>query len=190
MKYPKFITMIPRYFTTDYYYLCSWVMVTVFVQLKYSTAWATVLSFPKLFSDVTLIAWKWSPQKYFPWTVACQTPPVRGILQARMLEWVTIPFSSRSSQPRDWTQVSCIAGRFFALWATGEAHGSIYTLEIAKCYRIGLGLSQEPVVEDLPVTTGHPQVQEQLTEWGENGFKSMVPLVSWHLGILWVVPLG
>ena len=83
----------------------------------------------------------------------CSLPDssVHGILQARMLEWVTIPFSSRSSQPRDWTQVSCIAGRFFALWATGEAHGSIYTLEIAKCYRIGLGLSEEPVVEDLPV---------------------------------------
>ena len=35
---------------------------------------------------------------------------VHGILQARILEWVAIPFSRRSSQPRDWTQVSCIAG--------------------------------------------------------------------------------
>ena len=32
-----------------------------------------------------------------------------GILQARVLEWVAIPFSRGSSQPRDWTQVSCIA---------------------------------------------------------------------------------
>ena len=39
---------------------------------------------------------------------------VQGILQA-IEEWVAIPFSRGSSQPRDWTQVSCIAGRFFYL---------------------------------------------------------------------------
>ena len=39
----------------------------------------------------------------------------------RMLEWVTFPFSRGSSQPRDQTQVSCIAGRFFTTWATREA---------------------------------------------------------------------
>ena len=38
---------------------------------------------------------------------------VHGILQARMLEWVAIPFSRESSQPRDRTQVSRIAGGFF-----------------------------------------------------------------------------
>ena len=46
---------------------------------------------------------------------------VHGILQARILEWIAFPFSSGSSQPRDWTQVSCIAGRFFTSWATREA---------------------------------------------------------------------
>ena len=44
-----------------------------------------------------------------------------GILQARTLEWVAIPFSRGSSQPRDGTQVSCIAGGFFTSWATREA---------------------------------------------------------------------
>ena len=38
---------------------------------------------------------------------------VHGTLQARILEWVAFPFSRGSSQPRDQTQVSCIAGRFF-----------------------------------------------------------------------------
>ena len=38
---------------------------------------------------------------------------VHGILQARILEWVAIPFSRGSSQPRNQTQVSCIAGGFF-----------------------------------------------------------------------------
>ena len=37
---------------------------------------------------------------------------VYGILQARILEWVAFPFSKGSSQPRDRTQVSCMAGRF------------------------------------------------------------------------------
>jgi len=38
---------------------------------------------------------------------------VHGILQARILEWVAIPFFRGSSQPRDQTQVSSIAGGFF-----------------------------------------------------------------------------
>ena len=46
---------------------------------------------------------------------------VHGILQARILEWVAFPFSRGSSQPRDRTQVSHIAGRFFTSWATKEA---------------------------------------------------------------------
>ena len=44
-----------------------------------------------------------------------------GILQARILEWVAIPSSIGSSQPRDWTQVSHITGRFFTSWAIREA---------------------------------------------------------------------
>ena len=47
---------------------------------------------------------------------------VHGIPQARILQWVAIPFSRGSSQPRDQTQVSRIAGRFFTVWATREAH--------------------------------------------------------------------
>ena len=55
--------------------------------------------------------------------VDCSPPgsSVHGILQARILEWVAISFSRGSSQPRDWTQVSCIAGRRFNLWTTREA---------------------------------------------------------------------
>ena len=46
---------------------------------------------------------------------------VLGILQARILEWVAIPFAKGSSQPRYWTKVSCIAGGFFINWAIREA---------------------------------------------------------------------
>ena len=42
------------------------------------------------------------------------------VLQARILEWVAMPFSRGSSQPRDRAQVSCIAGRFFTVGARRE----------------------------------------------------------------------
>ena len=50
------------------------------------------------------------------------SPPgssVHGILQTRILEWVSVPFS------RDQTQVSCTAGGFFTIWATKEAHDAL-----------------------------------------------------------------
>ena len=46
---------------------------------------------------------------------------VHGILRTRILKWVAFPFSRGSSQPRDLTQVSHIAGGFFSSWATREA---------------------------------------------------------------------
>ena len=46
---------------------------------------------------------------------------VHVILQARILEWVAFPFSRGSSQSRNQTQVSHIAGEFFTSWATGQA---------------------------------------------------------------------
>ena len=56
--------------------------------------------------------------------MACSLPDssVRGILQARVLEGAAISFSMGSSQPRNWTWVSWIAGRFFTIWATREAY--------------------------------------------------------------------
>ena len=53
----------------------------------------------------------------------CSSPAssVHEILQARILEWVAIPFSKGSFWPRDWTWVSCIAIRFFAVSASREA---------------------------------------------------------------------
>ena len=49
---------------------------------------------------------------------------IHGILQARILEWVALPFSRVSSQSRERTQVSHIAGRFFANWAIREAQAT------------------------------------------------------------------
>ena len=43
------------------------------------------------------------------------------MLQLRILEWVAMSFSGGSSQPRNWTLISRIAGRFFTVWATKKA---------------------------------------------------------------------
>ena len=58
---------------------------------------------------------------------------VQGILQARILEWVAFPFYRGSSQPRNWTEVSCLAGRFFINWAMSHL--------ILFCYCLFLLLS-------------------------------------------------
>ena len=63
----------------------------------------------------------WIPIHYL--SMDCSPPGSlsMGIFQARILEWVAMPSSRGSSQPRDWTLVSCIAGGFFTIWATRKA---------------------------------------------------------------------
>ena len=61
------------------------------------------------------------------------SPPgssVYEILQAIILEWVAMPFTRGSSQPRDWTWVSHIAGRFFTIWANMKDNANIRFMEI------------------------------------------------------------
>ena len=78
-----------------------------------------------------------------------------GILQDRILEWVAFPFSRRSSQPRDRTQVSYTAGRFFTSWATrkwSEVAQSCPTL----C---------DPMDCSLPGSSIHGILQARVLEW-------------------------
>ena len=53
---------------------------------------------------------------------------VRGILEARILEWVAFTFSRGFSQPRDQNQVSHIADRLSTSWATREAHNKLVNI--------------------------------------------------------------
>ena len=66
--------------------------------------------------------WKWKSLRLSPVRLCnCMEYTVHGILRARIPKWVAFPFSRGSSQPRDQTQVSRIAGRFFTSWATRKA---------------------------------------------------------------------
>ena len=55
-----------------------------------------------------------------PWTVALQSPSIRVIFQARILEWIAISYSRRSSPPRDRTHIFYIGKQIVYHWATWE----------------------------------------------------------------------
>ena len=79
---------------------------------------------------------------------------VRGILQAKILEWVAFPFSRGSPQPRDQTEVSCIAGGFFTSWTTREALiglvSSVSQLCLTLCDPVDCSTPALPVHHHLP----------------------------------------
>ena len=79
-------------------------------------------------------------------TMDCSPPCslVHGISQARILEWVAIPFSKGSSQPRDQTQVSCTADGFLTTEAPGKPRNhqelnQTVGVEKSSCPTLGLG---------------------------------------------------
>ena len=79
---------------------------------------------------------------------------VHGILQVRILEWVAFPFSRGSSQPRDQTQVSHIAGRFFISWATREAQAVFGIWQLYQ--EMGVGPTWENNGHFHPGAQTHP----------------------------------
>ena len=73
-------------------------------------------------SEVTQLC----PTLWDPMDCSLPGSSIHGIFYARVLELGAISFSRVSSRPGDWTQVSCIAGRRFTVWATREALIYIY----------------------------------------------------------------
>ena len=84
--------------------------------LAYSTGIRKLSNFTPLTNS--LLKWK---RKSLSHVQLFATPWLYSPWKARILEWVAFPFSRGSSQSRDWTQVSCIAGQFFTSWAAREA---------------------------------------------------------------------
>ena len=78
---------------------------------------------------------------------------VHGILQARILEWVIHSLLPGSSPPRDQTQVSCIAGRFFTIWAAREAHMFSYCM-LSLFSHVQLFVTSWTVAHQAPLSMG------------------------------------
>ena len=108
---------------------------------------------------------------------------------SRILEWVAYPFSSRSSQPRNRTRVSCIAGGFFTNWAIREAQSPEGNVK----KKLSLGCPKEPCV--IPwitwsLTTVLTVAQVILLPWGLNSKRTrllMEEARDWSLA--WAYPL-
>ena len=98
------------------------------VQWGFLCGWQRLLSL----SNIMLVA---QSCPTFCNTMGCSLlgSSVHGVFQARILEWVAMPFSKGSSWPRDQTEVSCVAGRFFTIWTTWEA--SIWNMLINKAHK-------------------------------------------------------
>ena len=95
-----------------------------------------------------------------------------GILQARILEWVAFPFSKGPSQTRDQTQVSCIADRFFNIWAT----------RAVQEYWSGEPVPSTSGLPDSGIKPGSPvlQVDSLPAESGKSHWLPVIVLWSWR----------
>ena len=93
-------------------------------------SWGKIIPVEISLEQVTEVKWSEVPQSCPTLCdpIDCSLPgsSIHGIFQARILEWVAISFSRRSSRPR----VSCIVGRRFTIWTTREG------LDIWKCLNI------------------------------------------------------
>ena len=92
-------------------------------------------------SEVTQLC----PTLWDPMVCSLPASSIHGISQARILEWVAISFSRRSSQPGDWTWVSCIVGRGFTVWATRE----VLWRGCAIIYKIGIDRDMATDTDEL-----------------------------------------
>ena len=100
------------------------------------------------------------------------SPPgsfVHRILQARILELVAMPSSGGSSRHRDWTQVSCIGGRFFTAWAAREALKKRIVLVLFICY-LSCSIFQARFDIAGPVLLGFSDAELRENVEGEKGW--------------------
>ena len=104
------LTLTSEWYGVKLNFLKCWFVVMYFIRINLSSA--TIVLCLVAQSCLTLC----NPMDCSP-----LAPLSMGILQAKILEWVAMPSSKESSQPRGWTQVSCITGGFFTDWATRGA---------------------------------------------------------------------
>ena len=109
----------------------NWVSCTGRWILYHCTSWEAHFTMTK---PVLLCCAYWLSLTLRPMDYSPQAPLSMGVLQARILEWVAMPSSRESSQPRDWTQVSHTAAGFFTIWAIRETSCHLINLVCAKSF--------------------------------------------------------
>ena len=101
------------------------------------SSWIVIITVKQVCEKVKVLVIQSRPTLWDPMDCSPPASSVHGILKATILEWVAISFFSRGySWPRDRTWVSCTAGRFFTIWATREAQGSVYSVVIMRVLMI------------------------------------------------------
>ena len=95
---------------------------------------------------------------------------VDGILQARIREWVAMPFSKASSQPRDGTRVSCSAGRFFTIYQNPFHQGWCQFIDHPRSGLFIAFLS----LSTVPLLTVHSLGTHTVIEWQRTGIQACV----------------
>ena len=89
------------------------------------------------------------------------SPPgssVHGVFPARILEWITISSSKGSSQPRDWTHISCIGRQILCHWATMEAQKALLWTKVVEVMEFQL--SYLKILKDDAVKVLHSIYQQ------------------------------
>ena len=110
----------PRLWNDEWFFNCKRLRVFLVASLRNTTDFKSTLVW--FLSTYLMMFWAEScPTLWNPMDCSPPCSSVHWILQARILEWVAISFSSESSQPRDQIQVSRITGGFFTIWVTREA---------------------------------------------------------------------
>ena len=134
---------------------------TVFWSLWEREKWSEVKSLSRVWLFAT------------PWTVAYQAPLSLGFSMQEC--WSGLPFPSprESSQPRDQTQVSCIAGRLFTIWATREAHSHVRWVQLYGSLNIlwhclSLGLEWKLTFSSPVATLGTENSAKQGNSWSSH----------------------
>ena len=105
---------------------------TLYICIMYSPNLPHQQKNPLNHSSVAVLVAQSCPTLWDPVTCSLPGSSVRGILQARILEWISIPFSRGYFWPKDWTQVSCTVGRFFTIWTTGKICSSTLSASIRQ----------------------------------------------------------